>query len=58
MLGTYARIELDELENNSELEIDPRSGRRQENTDPIGENIRSSLNAIMSVNSEITTETS
>ena len=58
MLGTYARNELDELENKSELEIDPRSGKRQENTDPIGENIRLSLNANMSVNSEITTETS
>ena len=58
MLGTYTRNELDEQENNSELELDLRSGGRQENTDLIGENIRSSLNADMSVNSEITAETS
>ena len=38
--------------------MDLRSRRRQENTDLSGENIRSSLNANMSVNSEITAETS
>ena len=58
MLGTYARNELDEQDNNSDLELDLRSGRRQEKTDPIGENVRSSLNTNMSGNSEITAETS
>ena len=57
MLGTYARNELDEQENISDLELDLRSGRQQENTDLIGENVRPSLNANMSVNSEITAET-
>ena len=58
MLGNYTRNELDEQENYSELELDLRTGRRQGNTDLIRENIRSSLNANMSVNSEITAETS
>ena len=58
MLGTYSRNELEEQENNSDLELYLRSGRRQENTDLIGGNVRSSLNANMSVNSEITAETS
>ena len=54
MIGTYTRNELDERENNSELEMDLGSGRRRENTNLVGENIRSSLNANMIVNSEIT----
>ena len=58
MIGTYTRNELDERENNSGLEMDLGSGRRRENTDLVGENIRSSLNANMSVNSEITAESS
>ena len=58
MLGTYTRNELDEQENNSELELDQWPGGRQEITDFIGENIKSSLNANMSANSEITAETS
>ena len=58
MLGTYTRNELDEQENNNELELDLRSRRRQDKTDLIGENIRSSLTSNMSVNSEIIAETS
>ena len=58
MFGTYARNELDEQANNSDSELNLGSGRRPENIDLIGENIRSSLNANMSVNSEITTGTS
>ena len=58
MLETYTRNELDERQNKSELEMDLGSWRRQENTDLIGENIRSSPNANMSVKSESTAETS
>ena len=58
MIGTYTPNELDERENNSGLEMDLGSGRRRKNTDLVGENIRSSLNANMSVNSEITAESS
>ena len=58
MLGTYSRNELVEQENNSEIEMDLESRRRQEDTNFFGGNFRSSLNANMSVNSEITAETS
>ena len=58
MLGTYSRNELDEQENNIEIEMALESRRCQEDTNLIGENFRSSLNANMSVNSEITVETS
>ena len=58
MLGTSTRNELDEQENNSEIEKDLESRRHQENIDLIVENIRSSLNANMSVNREITAQTS
>ena len=58
MLATYAQNELVEQQNNSDLELDLRSGKRQENTDLIGGNVRLPPNANMSENSEITAETS
>ena len=55
MLGTYSRNELAGQENNSEIDLDFESDRRQQSrTD---HNFMSLLNTNLSENSEITTET-
>ena len=58
MLGNYTNSENRDQEAIDQIEIDPESGRRQQDLDQNESNYRSLLNTNLSENSEITVETS
>ena len=58
MLGSYTHSENRDQEAIDQIEIDPESGRRQQDLDQNESNYRSLLNTNLSENSEITVETS
>ena len=58
MLGNYTNGENGDQEAIDQIEIDPESGRRQQDLDQNESNYRSLLNTNLSENSEITVETS
>ena len=58
MLGNYTHSETRDQEAIDQIEIDPESGRRQQDLDQNESNYRSLLNTNLSENSEITVETS
>ena len=58
MLGNYANSEIRDQDAIDQIEIDPESGRRQQDIDHNEGNYKSLLNTTLSENSEINAETS
>ena len=58
MLGKYPDSEVRDQENGKLIDIDPESGRRQQNNGQNSDNYRTFLNTDFSESSEITVETS
>ena len=58
MLGNYPESEIRDHDNVEQIDIDPESGRRQQNIGQNGDNYQKLMNTNLSENSEITVETS